>query len=545
MSKISALEVVLIKPTGYCPDPKGNGYTAKHKVGTMANSTIGELTALIPSSINNIPIRVVRRLDEYVITDRKLTYLKELHAPSNKSVQKIVMICGVQTWQFQRAMDLAAYAHSHGSLVILGGPHFLTNNVDNLYGRGINFALSEGQLIMGQILEDAINEGQLQNFYGKDQRWAKVIESGLVEPPEFKNHGFYMVGYTPAAGCPFTCTFCTVWEAFGNLVRVRPFDKVIANLKLFEQRGVQILMFTSDNFNKIPGVKDLLRQMIEENIRIPFFVQCDTQLSEDEELVQLMALANCTQVFIGLETLNEDNLDEVHKVHNKGTHKQNTFEKTQKLLNLLRKYKINSHLSTIICFPKDKLINFNEHIDAVKTLNPNIASFYPLTPVPGTIDFARYMKNGLIREKNMDLYDCTHNVWNHPYFSPQMIEDLLYRAYREFYTFKHLVSHAKDIYNRSKPGIAEDIAISTMYHLYSKYSSYVRSHPMRGGFYNVAIDSAKDYRHLRRQYYGDLLDENYLFPFPTKREISEQEKAQNKEIKEERRRKSLPVIVQP
>lgn len=545
-SKISMLEVEIIKPNGYGPHPKGKGPLKRYRLGTMPNGTLPDIASLIPKELNGVPIRVNNLIDEYVETDKRLRYLKNLHKPTDKSHRKLVIVCGTQSWQFQRAMDLSAYALENGSLVVNGGPHFLTCEDQKLYGRGISFGLAEGQLVMGSILNDAIREGELQSFYGEGQRWAKTIESSLIEPPDHQNqrrYGVKMIGYNIAAGCPYQCSFCTVWEAFGNQIRIRPFEKIINNLKHFKLKGVKIVMFTSDNFNKIPNIKELLRMMIAENINIPFFAQCDTQLEKDEELINLMMLAGCTQVFIGLESLNEANLDEVHKVHNKGDHKRDVFTKTQKLIELLRKYKINSQVATIIGFPKDKLGDTIEQLQSMKTLDPDIGSFYILTPIPGSADYLKYLNAGLIRERNMDMYDCTHNVWNHPEFSPSELEDLLYRCYREFYSFKHFKDHASRIWRRNKPGVFEDIAISAGYNAFSRYSAWQHMHPLGGGIGRVTVDSASDYEHLRRKYFGNILEENDLFPLPSKREISIQEQDQNKQLREEARRKfSLPII---
>ena len=545
LSPITKLEVVIIKPNGYGPDPKGKGHVLRYRFGTMPNGTLPHLASLIPKEMHGVPIAINALIDEYVEIDSELSYLKHLQKPMDRSHRKLVLVCGIQSWQFQRAMDLAAFAHNEGCLVVVGGPHLLTCHVDELYGRGISFGLAEAELILGTILDDAIRDGKLRDFYGEGQRWAQDMGSSLIEPPSHQNqkrYGIKMIGFNIAAGCPFTCSFCTVFEAFGNQIRARPFDSIIENLLNFKKKGVQIVMFTSDNFNKIPSIKELLRMMIEAKINIPFFAQCDTQLERDEELIQLMMQAGCTQIFIGLESLAEENLEEVHKIHNLGDSKRDVYQRTENLIKLLRQYKINSQIATIIGFRHDTEQTIIRQLDYMKLLDPDIGSFYILTPIPGTKDFVTFTKDGLIRERNMDLYDCTQNVWNHPNISPQRLKELLYTCYREFYTLSHFRQHAKRIWERNKPGMWQDIAISAGYNIFSRYAAWRQMHPLGGGVGRVVIDSASDYADLRKKYFGQVLDENDLFPLPRKREISTQEKQLNQELKDQNQKRRLVVI---
>lgn len=536
---ISALEVVLIKPNGYSAHPKGNGYVKRYKFGTMPNGTLPDLRSLIPSSHQGVPIIVTAMIDEYIETDLK--YLRHLQKPTDKSRRKLVIIGGVQSWQLQHALDLATLAHKNGCLVIVGGPHFLSCQSDNLYGRGISFGVAEAQLVFGTIFDDAIKQGHLQDSYGDEQRWAKVLQNGLIEPPAYsiqKWYGIKMLGYNLAAGCPFDCSFCSVTVAFGKQIRTRPFNEIINNLLHFKQNGLQIVMLTSDNFNKIPNVKELLKMMIEAKIDLPFFAQCDTQLEDDEELLSLMMQANCTQIFIGLESLIDENLKEVHKFHNLGDgvgeYKRNVFTKTKNLVNMIRKYKINSQLATIIGFRNDNPARIAEQIGYIEDINPDIPSCYIRTPLPGSLDGKKFDLNDELAIRNLDYYDCTHSVTKHQYMSAVELENQLYNNfYRRLYSLDHFRKHAQNILDRGKPGPAQDIFISALYHGFSRYAAWQKMHPLGGGFCGVVLDSASDYADLRKQYFGDILDKNNLFPFPILREVSEIEEKQNKEIRDE------------
>jgi hypothetical protein len=42
------------------------------------------------------------------------------------------------------------------------------------------------------------------------------------------------------------------------------------------------------NFNKYPEAEELLKAMVEERLGLEFFVQCDTQIARQEDLIELL-----------------------------------------------------------------------------------------------------------------------------------------------------------------------------------------------------------------------------------------------------------------
>lgn len=83
-------------------------------------------------------------------------------------------------------------------------------------------------------------------------------------------------------------------------------------------------MFTADNFNKYPEVRQLLEAMIEEKIRLPFFVQCDTQIARQDDLVELLARAGCFEMFVGVGSFQREALRGAHKFQNHPKHRITT-----------------------------------------------------------------------------------------------------------------------------------------------------------------------------------------------------------------------------
>src|SRR5262249_18595873 len=352
-------------------------------------------------------------------------YLDLLRSPDQPTLLALV---GVQTHQFQRAFDLAALARDNGVRhTLIGGPHPMTCDTSLLQNRGVSFALAEAELIWAQILRDAIR-GELEPVYGRENRWAEQLHSPVLIPPSKRDLRRYiapMLGIYPARGCPFTCNFCSVIKIAGRQVRSQSIETTIESLRKAKSAGVQLVMFTSDNFNKYAEAKELLEQMIRENIGIPFFVQCDTQIAKQEELVSLLGRAGCFEMFVGVESFSRKTLLAAHKT-------QNYPSTYSEIVELCRKHRVVSHFSNIIGFPDDTSDTIHEHMRVLEGLHPDVASFYILVPIPGTEQYDDFLSSGWITEPNLDRFDGTCATWRHPTFRAEELQELLFSCYRRF-----------------------------------------------------------------------------------------------------------------
>ena len=112
----NTLRVVILKPSKYTAD----GYVERFRWGFMPNSTVPYLRSMTPSVGD--ALAEVYTVDEYVYTD--LDYLSLLR--QSRGARTLLALVGVQSHQFHRALDLAAYARRYGCMVVIGGPHAMT-----------------------------------------------------------------------------------------------------------------------------------------------------------------------------------------------------------------------------------------------------------------------------------------------------------------------------------------------------------------------------------------------------------------------------------
>ncbi len=468
------LRVVLIKPGKYGV----NGSVERFKKGFMPNATLYHIASLTPVQIGNVPV-TVHTVDEYVW--QNLDYLRLLH--EDPDFVTLLSLVGVQSHQFHRALDLAAYARRHGvPHCVIGGPHAMTCDTTSLQGRGVSFALAEAELVWTQILKDAL-AGQLLPVYGAERRWAEQLPATVVNPPSRKaltRYAMPMLGLYPVRGCPYKCNFCSVIKISGQQVRSPTLESTLESLRRAKHGGVETIMFVSDNFNKFPGVRELLQAIIEEQFDLRFFCQCDTQIARDPDLVELLGRAKCFEMFIGVESFNRKTLRAANKHHN---HPKSYAE----IVRLCNKAGIRPHFSNIIGFPEDDEQEIQHHLEMLKKLRPIAASFYILTPIPGTEQYDDFRKAGWITERNLDRFDGSCSTWTHPNLSSKRLEELLYHCYINYYGF---LLRGGGLSEEDRRGV-----------VFNRYTASQRMHPMAGGIDRVQLDTVDDYIGMRRAVY--------------------------------------------
>lgn len=466
---------MLIKPSKYGVD----GSVERFKRGFMPNATLYHIASLTPGRIGGVPVHV-HTIDEYVWQD--LSYLGLLHHDPN--FVTLVALVGVQSHQFHRALDLAAYARRHGvPHCVIGGPHAMTCDTRSLQGQGVSFALAEAELIWRDILDDAL-DGELQPVYGADRRWAQSLPGVVINPPSSSDLSRYwvpMLGIYPVRGCPYRCNFCSVIKISGRQVRSPALESTLESLRLAKSKGVERIMFVSDNFNKFPQAGELLQAMIDARLGLRFFCQCDAQIAKQPDLVELLGRAGCFEMFVGVESFNRKTLRSAGKNHNDP-------ERYADIVRLCAASGIRAHFSNIIGFPDDDEAEVQNHLEILKTLRPKVASFYVLTPIPGTEQYDTFSAAGLITERNLDRFDATYPTWAHRLLPKERLSQLLYQCYTRYYAFLLRYDRGSDEEQR--------IAI------FSRYMASQKMHPMSGGIDPVRVDSSADYLHLRRERYG-------------------------------------------
>ena len=150
-------------------------------------------------------------------------------------------------------------------------------------------------------------------------------------------------------GCPYNCDFCCVTDLFGKKIRHLPIDNVIRDIKESKAKN---FMFLDDNIigNK-KYAKELFKALMP--LHIHWVGQASISFAKDDELMQLAADSGCKNLFIGLESVCEEQMRALKKSYK-------DLDDLEQALKRIRKMGILIHASMIFGFDDDTKKTFSD-----------------------------------------------------------------------------------------------------------------------------------------------------------------------------------------
>jgi radical SAM superfamily enzyme YgiQ (UPF0313 family) len=206
-----------------------------------------------------------------------------------------------------------------GTKIVGGGPLF-AEEIEN-YMHLDHLILNEAEITLPLFLED-LDAGRLKKIYHSNA-FADITRSPLPLYSLAELRKYATAGIQYSRGCPFDCEFCDITALFGRKVRTKTSGQIIAELEqLYDLGWTGSVFFVDDNFigHKKKLKTDLLPAIIAwmEKHRYPFtfITEASINMSDDKELMSMMAKAGFNKVFVGIETPDENCLKECNKKQN-------------------------------------------------------------------------------------------------------------------------------------------------------------------------------------------------------------------------------------
>jgi radical SAM superfamily enzyme YgiQ (UPF0313 family) len=296
-------------------------------------------------------------------------------------------------------------------VVVLGGLHVLSCP-EEAAPHADALALGEGVQLWPEILRDA-EAGTLrriyQGSYRRPYRDDPPPRRDLLPPSGFLT----TTSLNATRGCHNRCGFCYLsTEGLHVPYLTRDPEQLVEEIRA---DGQPYVVFTDNNLGSRPDYLRRLCRALRPLERI-WSAAVTLDVTDDPSLVREMALAGCTGVFIGFESLQDANLVEARK---RCPRSHDYIRRVE----VLHQNGIQVNGSFVLGFDHDRPDVFQKTIDWIEEARLECATFHILTPYPGTPLFRQLESEGRLLHRDWDLYDTAHAVFRPRHMSPRQLEE--------------------------------------------------------------------------------------------------------------------------
>ncbi len=550
---VRIIRIYFIKPSRY----NDEGYVSLFRYGVQPNNTLTVLAALNEaynkhySSERNVYLETIiwDEICDGVISPETIKAIKEKAREDGREL--LIGIAGVQSNQYPRGRDIALQFVAQGVPTMMGGFHVsgYPESCKFLNTCGVTTVQGEAENLWEGIIEDFL-KGELKlNYFVTEGIRAKTGRHDIMVPliteaqlpviddrylTRFFNNT--MTTLDTSRGCPFTCSYCSVKNVMGRTMRSREPEAVVNWVRnACREHGIKSLFLVDDDFFRSPRWEEILTGLVgvkKEFPQLSFMMQVDVDASayadvadgetetakhrRAKRFTELSAAAGCYMAFVGIESLNPDNLNAASKYQNTDN-RQGRFSIDEARARVINKYRrvvdnwhrvgVSVHAGYMLGFPFDGTDCGRIAARMLRKIGFDIVSFFLMTPLPGTEDQVRFASEGRIIDWDFNNLDSQHVTLKHDKISAHA----LYQAYRDaftgFYSFGRVLREIFTICGGRSLSAESRRSVLRQF-VYYFYSYRQGRHPMVGGIWEIR---RRDVRRVaatdeeaRRHYLGGM-----------------------------------------
>lgn len=325
-----------------------------------------------------------------------------------------------------RAYELAREFKKRNKTVVMGGVH-PTLLPDEALPFADTVVIGEAEGVWVQLLEDFENN-RLQRTYHKSEP-----DINQYVPKNFSSlksqRLFNIIPIMTTRGCPYNCDFCCVSNLFGKKVRNLPIENIVRDIVESKSRN---FIFLDDNIVGNPKYARELFKAIKP-LKIRWIGQASISFAHDTEMMQLAAESGCKALFIGLESVCEEELKTMKK-------SVNDLGDLESALKKIRKMGILVHASMIFGFDSDTMDTFDTTLKFLIKNKISTVSFNVLTPYPGTKTYADMLTSGRLLTNNWKYFNHNTVVFEPKNMTPLQLQTGKTFTRKKFYQWSSVFS---------------------------------------------------------------------------------------------------------
>lgn len=283
----------------------------------------------------------------------------------------------VELYMARRAYEIAAEYRKRGVPVVMGGFH-PTHLPEECLEFADAIVTGDAETIWPQIVNDA-REGRLQRIYHGHTEYP---QPGGVFPRRdlFEGKKYLPIGLVQyGRGCRFACEFCSITTFFNRKQTVRPVEDVIAEIKAQDEK---LIFFIDDNLvSDHEAAKKLLRALIP--LKIRWVSQGSIDMTEDDELMDLIEASGGQGFVIGFESVQQDSIKMMRKASNLSK-KFRGWDLYARQVEVLKRHHQQIWAAFTLGYDTDTPESIRETLHFAEDNKFCFAAFNILMPYPGT-----------------------------------------------------------------------------------------------------------------------------------------------------------------
>ena len=435
--------LVMVKPSHYDDD----GYVIQWFRSAIPSNSLAALYGLARECADNHVLGDDVAIELHVFDETNTRIRPERLA---RMIQQagggMVMLVGVQSNQFPRALDLAKPLRERGIQVGIGGFH-VSGTISMLDGQdagldrakamGISLFAGEAEERLADVLRDAY-AGALKPLYNFMNDLPSIAGAPvpMLAAVRARRTAGAVTSFDAGRGCPYQCSFCTIINVQGRKSRRRSPDDIEATVRENLGQGLRRFFITDDNFARNKDWEIILDRLIRlrevEGMKFTIIIQVDTLCHKIPNFIDKCARAGVRRVFIGLENINPDSLMGAKK-------RQNKITEYRKMLLEWKHAGIITYAGYILGFPNDTPESIQRDIAIIKKELPvDLLEFFYLTPLPGSEDHQKLHRAGVPMDPDLNKYDLNHVCASHPKMSKEDWDRAYRTAWETYYSMDHI-----------------------------------------------------------------------------------------------------------
>ena len=312
----------------------------------------------------------------------------------------------IHTANTLRGYEIGRVARHRGAYVVFGGIH-ATLYPEEAHDQGGAHAVvrGDGDVVWAAVIADCCR--------GTPRR---IYEGGQIDAADFvaarwdlmPRRRYMFASVQTLRGCPKHCSFCSVWRTDGQRPRQRSSDAVLEEIVQLRRLGFRFVLLADDNFYpvtltdlalasrqkgtdrlvQLQAIRaerlELMARLAQLPVDMMFFTQITMEAAADPEFLEAMRAARIRGVLVGVESVTAAGLKDIYKDFN------SAGEELVERLRAFRRHGVYVLGSFIFGLPSDNPETFEATSAVADRAELALAQFVPLTPFPGTVDFARW-----------------------------------------------------------------------------------------------------------------------------------------------------------